>query len=98
MKPFQKVIAAALAIVLIASVAVGCTPVSFGKEWSYKYKDDVLNEELGIGVYIYELYSAYNQAQSFAEKVDGYSSSKSFMALRWARIPSEPRTSTTSNI
>ncbi len=81
MKPFQKVIAGVMAILLIASVAVGCTPISMGKEWSYKYSDDVLKEDFDIGVYIYSLYSAYNQAKTYAEKVDGYSTDKSFMDL-----------------
>ena len=39
MKPFKKVIAIVLALVLITSV-VGCTPISMSKQWSYDYNDD----------------------------------------------------------
>ncbi len=77
MKPFKKVAAFLLAAVIIA-LSAGCTPISLTKEWSYKYGDD----ELSIGVYIYSLYQAYNQAQTYAEKNEDYSSDKSFMDLQ----------------
>lgn len=76
MKPFKKVAAFLLAAVMIA-LSAGCTPVSLSKEWSYRYGDN----ELSIGVYIYSLYQAYNQAQSYAQKNEEYSSDKSFMDL-----------------
>ncbi len=76
MKPFKKVAALLLAAVIIA-VSAGCTPVSLNKEWSYRYGDD----ELAIGVYIYSMYQAYNQAKGFAESNEDYDSEKSFMDL-----------------
>lgn len=76
MKPFKKVAAFLLAAVMIV-ISAGCTPISFTKEWSYKSGD----QELPIGVYIYSLYQAYTQAQSYAEKNEDYSSDKSFMDL-----------------
>lgn len=76
MKPFKKVAAVLLAAVMIV-LSAGCTPISLSKEWSYKYGDD----QLSIGVYIYSLYQAYSQAQSYAEKNEDYSSDKSFMSL-----------------
>lgn len=80
MKPFKKVIAIVLALVLIASVA-GCTPISMSKEWSYDYNDDTLSEQLDIGVYIYSLYQAYNTAQTYAEKSKDYKEGESFLDL-----------------
>lgn len=64
MKPFAKVGSFVLAVVMILTtlVAAGCTPISLNKEWSYKTDDN----KLDIGVYIYSLYSAYSQAQSYA--------------------------------
>lgn len=80
MKPFKKVIAIVLALVLIASVA-GCTPISMSKEWSYDYNDDTLSEQLDIGVYIYSLYQAYSTAQTYAEKSKDYKEGESFLDL-----------------
>ena len=50
MKPFFKVTAFLLAVVMII-FSVGCTPISMNAEWSYRYND----QELAIGVYIYSL-------------------------------------------
>lgn len=76
MKPFKNVAAVLLAAVMIV-LSAGCTPISLSKEWSYRYGDD----ELSIGVYIYSLYQAYSQAQSYAESNENYSTDKSFMDL-----------------
>lgn len=80
MKPFQKVIAAVLTILIVISAA-SCTPISFTKDWSYKYDDDTLSEQYDIGVYIYSLYQAYNAASSYAEKAEGYKANEPFMDL-----------------
>lgn len=81
MRLFHKVIAACLAIVLAASVA-GCVPISLSKEWGYKYEDKTLTKQYDIGMYIYNLYLAYNQASSYAEKAKGYKASESFAELK----------------
>ena len=47
MKPFYKIIAAFLAVIIVASAA-GCVPVSFTKEWGYKYSDKTLSKEYAI--------------------------------------------------
>lgn len=80
MKPFQKVIAATLAI-LVALSAASCTPLSFSKQWSYEYDDETLSVQYDIGVYIYSLYQAYNEAATFAEGAEGYVENESFMDL-----------------
>lgn len=80
MKPFQKVIAALLAVMLIASAA-GCVPVSLSKQWSYDYNDDVLAEKLDIGVYVYALYQAYSTAQGYAQKSKDYKENEPFMDI-----------------
>ena len=70
MKPTVKIASLLLAVLMFVSVfASGCT---INKEWSYKTSD----KELPIGVYIYSLYSAYNQALSYAEKLDDYDPTK----------------------
>lgn len=72
MKPSVKIGSLLLAVmmVLTALFAVGCTPISLNKEWSYKTSD----KELAIGVYIYSLQLAYQQAQTYAsEQVEDYS-------------------------
>lgn len=70
MKPTVKVLSLLLAVLMLfAAVATGC---SVQKEWSYKAN----GKELPIGVYIYSLYNAYTRAQSFAEKLDDYDSTK----------------------
>ena len=76
MKPFFKVTAFLLAVVMII-FSVGCTPISMNAEWSYRYND----QELAIGVYIYSLDQAYSQAKGFAQSNENYSTDKSFMDL-----------------
>lgn len=76
MKPFSKITAFLLAVVMII-LSVGCTPISLNAEWSYRYNDD----ELAIGVYIYSLNQAYSMAKSYAESNENYASDKSFMDL-----------------
>ena len=68
MKNFTKILCVVLALVMALSVA-SC---SFSKQYAYQ-KDDI---ELPIGVYIYYMYSAYNEAQSLAQKSDLYDSAK----------------------
>ncbi|MCH5298940.1 MAG: hypothetical protein J1E96_04165 [Ruminococcus sp.] len=80
MKPFQKVIAAALAILVVISAA-SCTPISLSKNWSYKYDDSKISEQYDIGVYIYSLYQAYNSAKTYAEEAEGYKENEPFMDL-----------------
>ena len=67
MKPTVKIGSLLLAVVmaLSAAFATGC---SMGKEWSYKTSD----KELAIGVYIYCLDLAYQQAQTKAKELDDY--------------------------
>lgn len=74
MKPNVKIGSFLMAVLMIISVLIvsGCTPVSLNKEWSYKTSD----KELAIGVYIYSLDTAYNQAKSYAEKLDDYDETK----------------------
>lgn len=68
MKNSIKFTALIMALVLAFSMA-SC---SLAPQFSYK-TDDV---ELPIGSYIYEMYSAYQQAQGFAQKTEGYDSEK----------------------
>ena len=77
MKPFQKVLAALLAVVLVVSMA-SCVPVSLTKQWSYKYGDT----QYDIGIYIYALNSAYLSAQNYAQDADGYKEDESFLDLK----------------
>lgn len=74
MKPNVKIGSFLMAVVMIFSVLIvsGCTPMSLNKEWSYKSGD----KELAIGVYIYSLDTAYQQAKSYAQKLDDYDESK----------------------
>ena len=74
MKPNVKIGSFLMAVVMIFSVLIvsGCTPMSLNKEWSYKSGD----KELAIGVYIYSLNTAYQQAKSYAQKLDDYDESK----------------------
>ncbi len=74
MKPNVKIGSFFMAVVMIFSVLIvsGCTPMSLNKEWSYKSGD----KELAIGVYIYSLDTAYQQAKSYAQKLDDYDESK----------------------
>ena len=80
MRNFTKILCAVLALVVALSAA-SCT---LTKQFSYKTED----VELPIGVYIYYLQSAYNEAQSYAQKSDLYDSeagtydgSKSFLKM-----------------
>ncbi|MBQ2970944.1 MAG: hypothetical protein IJE16_00165 [Ruminococcus sp.] len=66
MKNFTKFLAVVLAMVIALSTAA----CSLTPQWSYKEGDT----ELAIGVYIYALYSAYSQAQSYAQQTEGYDS------------------------
>ncbi|MGN0502853.1 MAG: hypothetical protein ACI4HN_08000 [Ruminococcus sp.] len=74
MKPNVKIGSFLMAVVMILSVLIvsGCTPMSLNKEWSYKSGD----KELAIGVYIYSLDTAYQQAKSYAQELDDYDESK----------------------
>lgn len=67
MKPTVKIGSLLLAVVMVLS-AVLATGCSMGKEWSYKTSD----KELAIGVYIYCLDLAYQQAQTKAKELDDY--------------------------
>ena len=64
MKNFTKILCVVLALVMALSVA-SC---SLSKQYAYQ-KDGV---ELPIGVYVYYMYSAYNEAQTLAQKSDLY--------------------------
>lgn len=73
MKAIKKITAAFLAVLMIMSIS-GC---STKPEWSYKVDDN----EMQIGVYIYALYTAYNQAASYASSAEGYDANSSFLNL-----------------
>lgn len=73
MKAIKKITAAFLAVFMIMSIS-GC---STKPEWSYKVDDN----EVQIGIYIYALYTAYNQAASYASSAEGYDAEKSFLNL-----------------
>ncbi len=81
MKPFYKTIAALLAVIMVASAA-GCVPISLSKEWGYKYSDKTLSKQYDIGMYIYSLYQAYNEAKTYAEKAKGYKENEPFTDLK----------------
>lgn len=78
MKPFQKVVAALLAVVIVVSMAVSMASCSLSKEWSYKYGEKQYN----IGVYIYALYNAYQSAETYAKDAKGYKEGESFLDLK----------------
>lgn len=73
MKAIKKITAAFFAVLMIMSIS-GC---STKPEWSYKVDDN----EVQIGIYIYALYTAYNQAASYASSAEGYDAEKSFLNL-----------------
>lgn len=73
MKAIKKITAVFLAVLMIMSIS-GC---STKPEWSYKTDDN----EMQIGVYIYALYTAYNQAATYASSAEGYDAEKSFLNL-----------------
>ena len=75
-KNIKKIIAGVSAGALIVS-ATACTPISSSAEWSYKLDKN----EKAMGVYIYSLYNAYNQAKTYAEKAEGYDEKESFLDL-----------------
>lgn len=81
MKPFHKILAALLAVILVASAA-GCVPFSLNKEWGYKYADKTLSKQYDIGMYIYSLYQAYSEAKTYAEKAKGYKENEPFVDLK----------------
>ncbi|MBQ4129704.1 MAG: hypothetical protein IJD68_08065 [Ruminococcus sp.] len=64
MKNFTKF----LAVVLVIIIALSTAACSLTPQTSYKEGDN----ELAIGVYIYAMYNAYTQAQSFAQQTEGY--------------------------
>ncbi|HBE15918.1 MAG TPA: hypothetical protein DCY72_06735 [Ruminococcaceae bacterium] len=64
MKNFTKILCVVLALVMALSVA-SC---SLTKQYAYQ-KDGV---ELPVGVYVYYMYSSYNEAQTLAQKSDLY--------------------------
>lgn len=66
MKNFSKILCVVLALVM-AMTAASC---ALSKPYAYQ-KDDV---EIPVGVYIYYLQSAYNQAQSYAQQSELYDS------------------------
>ena len=82
LKNIKKVMAGTIAGALIVS-ATACTPISTKAEWSYRDGDN----EKAIGVYIYALYNAYNQAKTFAEKADGYKENESFLDKKSFVLP-----------
>lgn len=66
MRNSTKILCVVLSIMMVVSLAA----CSLTTQQSYKTDDT----ELSMGVYIYNLYSAYNQAQGFAQKSDLYDS------------------------
>lgn len=66
MKNFTKL----TAVILVCIIALSTAACSLTPQWSYKTEDT----ELAIGVYIYALYSAYSQAESYAQETEGYDS------------------------
>ena len=66
----MKLISKILCVVLVLVVALCAASCSLSQQYAYQ-KDGV---ELPIGVYVYNLYSAYSQAQSYAQKSDKYDS------------------------
>ena len=76
-KNIKKVMAGTVAGAIMVSAAA-CTPISTKAQWSYKEGKN----EKAIGVYIFALYNAYNQAKTYAEKADGYKKDESFLDLK----------------
>ncbi|MBQ8859988.1 MAG: hypothetical protein IJ015_01460 [Ruminococcus sp.] len=66
MKNFTKF----LAVILCMVIALSTAACSLTPQYSYKEGDN----ELALGVYIYALYNAYSQAQSYAQQTEGYDS------------------------
>ena len=76
-KNIKKVMAGTVAGAIMVSAAA-CTPISTKAQWSYKEGKN----EKAIGVYIFALFNAYNQAKTYAEKADGYKKDESFLDLK----------------
>ena len=68
MKHFTKL----LAVILCMVIALSTAACSMSPQWSYKTEGE--DNELAIGVYIYAMYNAYSQAQSYAQQTDAYDS------------------------
>ena len=69
MKPTVKIASLLTAVLMLFTVfASGC---SLDKEWSYKTDDN----ELAIGVYLTAMREAYEEAKTYAAKLDGYDAS-----------------------
>lgn len=66
MKNFTKL----LAVILCLVIALSTAACSMKPQWSYK--EAGADEELPIGVYVYALYNAYNQARTYAQETEGY--------------------------
>lgn len=70
MKNLRKIAAVALVIALVMSFAAcSAVPKSLSKEWAYKTD----SKEYSVGVYVYSLFSAYNQAYSVITEAQGES-------------------------
>lgn len=67
MRNFKKL----LCVVLVLLVALSAASCSLSQQYAYN-KNDI---KLPVGTYIYYLYQAYSEAQSYAQKSDKYDSS-----------------------
>lgn len=80
MKNFRKIIAVLLAVIMVVGL-VGCSamPKSSSVQWSYKSEA----QEYTVGVYMYSLFSAYNQAYSVISEAQGdsFDSTKSILDI-----------------
>ncbi len=77
----RKIVAVLLAVVMVVGL-VGCSamPKTSSVQWSYK--SDI--REYTVGVYMYSLFSAYNQAYSVISEAQGkeFDSTKSIMDVK----------------
>ena len=64
MKNFTKF----LAVILCLVIALSTAACSLTPQWSYADGEN----ELSIGTYIYAMYNAYSQAQSYAQNSEAY--------------------------
>lgn len=76
LEKIKKIVAGTVAGAVILSAAA-CTPISTKAQWSYKYDGN----EKAIGVYIFALYNAYNEAKTYAKDAKGYKEDESFLDL-----------------